>query len=128
MCCRRDALEEHGGQVEPFKLNAAKQSFYIWVVKSFDLTREQSMKFESAIGIGEICEYNDNPVMSTRRMETALVKVVAVTFDVGGKASYTVEHVGRSFGVQRFGCGAAQLCGDPEFDQELGAYPSEEST
>lgn len=82
------------------------------------------MKFESKIGIGEICGYNENPLRGLRRMEDILVKVVAITFDSGG-AHYTCEHIGKAFGVQRFSAYENQLNGDPDFDQTEGRYPPE---
>ncbi|MES9841197.1 MAG: hypothetical protein ABW134_11645 [Candidatus Thiodiazotropha endolucinida] len=80
------------------------------------------MNFESKIGIGEICGYNEEARRGNRRMEDVLVKVVAVTFDSMG-VHYTCEHIGGGFGVQRFTCYEPQLHGDPDFDQESGKYP-----
>lgn len=83
------------------------------------------MKFESKIGIGEICGYNEDATRGDRRMEDILVKVIAVTFATGGDIGYTVEHIGSRFGVQRFTCNECQLSGDPAFDQNLGRYPGD---
>jgi hypothetical protein len=80
------------------------------------------MKFESKIGLGEICGYNENAGRGNRRMEDILVKVVAVCFDNNG-VHYTCEHIGKAFGVQRFPAYENQLNGDPDFDQETGKYP-----
>lgn len=85
------------------------------------------MKFETKIGLGEICGYNEDayrkPNTEGKAMPDILVKVIAVTFDLDGKVSYTVEHIGQQFGVQRFHAVECQLTGDPEFDQESGSYP-----
>lgn len=81
------------------------------------------MKFESKIGVGEICGYNEN-AGSSRRMEDILVKVVAVSFDSNG-THYTCEHIGKAFGVQRFSAYENQLSGDPDFNQESGKYPDD---
>jgi hypothetical protein len=83
------------------------------------------MKFESKIGIGEICGYNENASRGGRLMDDVLVKVVAVTFAPGGDSGYTVEHIGPAFGVQRFVCQECQLNGDPDFDQAAGEYPDD---
>lgn len=82
------------------------------------------MRFESKIGIGEICGYNENAGRGSRRMEDILVKVVAVTFDSNG-VHYTCEHIGKAFGVQRFQAYENQLTGDPDFNQIEGRYPPE---
>lgn len=82
------------------------------------------MKFESKIGLGEICGYNESAERGLRRMEDILVKVVAVTFDNNG-VHYVCEHIGKAFGVQRFSAYESQLVGDPDFNQTEGRYPPE---
>lgn len=84
------------------------------------------MKFETAIGIGEVCVYNEGVNRSGRDMPELLVKVVAVTFEADNRLTYTVEHIGGAFGVQNFHCKSSDLTGDPEFNQDEGCYPPED--
>ncbi len=89
------------------------------------------MKFESKFGLGEICVYNEDQFrgnsINNRRMTDLLVKVVAVTFDMDGNATYTVELANDKIGIQRINVHEASLTGDPAFDQETGSYSTEDS-
>lgn len=79
------------------------------------------MKFESKIGIGEICVYNDGSHMRDRRVKDFLVKVSAVWFDSQG-VKYQVENVSNTGLLQHFMAAECDLLGDPDFDQEAGKY------
>ena len=83
------------------------------------------MKFESKFGIGEICGYNEDARRGDRKMDDVLVRVVSITFDINGDCTHLVEHIGSSFGVQRFPAAVYLLHGDPDFDQAAGCYPAD---
>jgi len=82
------------------------------------------MKITIEHGLGEICGYNENSSGGNRSMPDILVKIVAITIELGGTVRYTVEHTGNQFGVQRFAADGSALTGDPDYDQELGCYPN----
>ena len=83
------------------------------------------MKFESKLGVGEICIYNDEQYRGERRMPDLLVKVVAVTFDIGGSVGYLIEVANDKIGIQRIQVHESSLTGDPLFNQESGCYDKE---
>lgn len=85
------------------------------------------MKFETEFGLGEICGYNEDARRGdSKKMDDLLVKVVSITFDIDGQINYMVEHIGSMYGMQRFGAAAGLLNGDPAYNQEAGAYPTED--
>ena len=84
------------------------------------------MNFESKFGLGEICGYNEDARRGDRVMDDILVKVVEIRFDIDGQCNYVVEHIGSSFGLQRFPAAASALSGDPDFNQDAGCYPPED--
>lgn len=86
------------------------------------------MKFESKLGIGEVCIYNDNstsPLGSRRdKYPDCLVKVVAVHFEIGAtEPQYTIELPTTTGAIQMLRVNGGSLVGDGDFDQDAGCYP-----
>lgn len=83
------------------------------------------MKYESEFGLGEICIYNADDYKRKRSLPDLLVKVVAVTIEMGGAIEYTIESITTENIVQRFRVSGVELTGDPDYDQVVGCYPHE---
>lgn len=83
------------------------------------------MKFESKFGLDEVLVYNESEVRGNRSMPDQLVKVINVSFNLGGEVTYLCEYVSNQGVIHRITLHESLLTGDPDFDQETG-YPSEE--
>lgn len=86
------------------------------------------MKFESKLGLGEVCIYNDNStaMLGSRRDKypDCMVKVVGVHFDFGSaEPQYTIEIPCTNGSLQFIRVNGGCLVGDGDFDQEAGCYP-----
>ncbi len=78
------------------------------------------MKFKTKFGIGEIVEYN--VYKGQELINSELLKVKAITFTADGLAAYLCEYP--ASGIQKY-FDECEIIGDPDFDQETGAYPRE---
>jgi hypothetical protein len=84
------------------------------------------MKFESKLGLGEVCIYNDagNVPYGSRResYKDSLVKIMDVRFTFSGVV-YCIEVPTQTGALQHLVVAESELVGDPQFDQESGRYP-----
>lgn len=85
------------------------------------------MKFETKFGLGEICTYHDDSDRGGRQLRDLLVKIVSINLGDDLVVSYGVEHVTSTVGMQRFHTTETNLGGDPDYDQEAGCYPADDT-